>query len=53
MALFAFVVALVNLLTLSWICPYSWITMRNSKWMTRDTQKNDSENICPAPRRIS
>ena len=52
-ALLAFAVGIFNLIALSWICIYSWLTVRNSKWMTRDTQKNDSENICPAPRRIS
>ena len=51
-ALMAFVVGIFNLVALSWICAYSWITMRNSKWMTRNIKKQD-ENICPSPKRIS
>ncbi len=52
-ALLAFAVGIFNLVALSWICIYSWLTVRNSKWMTREVQKSDTENLCSAPRRIS
>ena len=40
-AAWAFVSALFSLLALSWICIYSWITMNNPGWMTRDISKKD------------
>ena len=43
-AFFAFAVALFNLIALSWICIYSWITMRNSKWMTREVKTEAAES---------
>ncbi len=39
----AFFVGIFNLLALSWVCVYSWITMRNSKWMTREIKKETPE----------
>ena len=40
-AAWAFVSALFSLLALSWVCIYSWITMNNPGWMTRDISKKD------------
>ena len=52
-ALLAFAVGVFNLVALSWICIYSWLTVRNSKWMTREVQKSDPDPICSEPRHIS
>lgn len=52
-ALLAFAVGVFNLVALSWICIYSWLTVRNSKWMTREVQKSDPDTICSEPRHIS
>jgi len=52
-ALYAFAVGLFNLLALSWICVYSWFTVRNSRWMTRDLHPGDAAEVCAPPRRIS
>ena len=43
-AVLAFFVGIFNLLALSWICVYSWITMRNSKWMTREVKTEAAES---------
>jgi hypothetical protein len=51
-AVLAFFVGIFNLLALSWVCAYSWITMRNSKWMTREVKKED-EQACPEIQTIS
>ena len=40
-AAWAFVCAIFSLFALSWICIYSWITMSNPGWMTRDITKKD------------
>jgi len=42
-AILAFFVGIFNLAALSWICAYSWITMRNSKWMTREIKTADQK----------
>jgi hyaluronan synthase len=53
-ALLAFAVGVFNLLALSWICAYSWLTVRNSKWMTRDAGKNKvDDGVCSSFPRIS
>ena len=52
-AMLAFVIALFNLAALSWICIYSWITMRNSKWMTREVQTAKKQKITASSPRIS
>jgi len=52
-AVLAFGVGLFNLVALSWICAYSWITMRNSKWMTREVKKENSSGIASSSPRIS
>ena len=51
--LYAFAVGFFNLIALSWICVYSWITVRNSRWMTRDVRRKDDAGVCVSPRRIS
>ena len=51
-ALLAFAVGIFSIVALSWICAYSWFTVRNSKWMTRDVKKDD-EQLCSGVRRIS
>ena len=40
-AAWAFFSAIFSLFALSWICIYSWITMNNPGWMTRDISKKD------------
>ena len=52
-AVLAFFVGIFNLVALSWICVYSWITMRNSKWLTREVKKSGSESIARTSPRIS
>ena len=49
-ALLAFVVGIFSIVALSWVCVYSWITVRNSKWMTRDVKK-EQEQSCSEIRR--
>ena len=49
-AVLAFFVGIFNLLALSWVCAYSWITMRNSKWMTREVKKASDECVQSEPR---
>ena len=51
-AMLAFAVGIFNIIALSWICVYSWFTVRNSKWMTRDVKKSE-EQLCPEARRLS
>jgi len=51
-ALLAFAVGIFSIAALSWITVYSWITVRNSKWMTRDVKKEDGQ-ACPEIRPIS
>ena len=41
-AAWAFVSALFSLIALSWVCIYSWITMNNPGWMTRDISKKEN-----------
>lgn len=52
-AILAFFVGIFNLLALSWVCVYSWITMRNSKWMTRDVKKQSADECIQSEPRIS
>ena len=52
-ATLAFFVGIFNLVALSWICIYSWLTMRNSKWLTRDVKKSDNAQVAPSSPRIS
>ena len=52
-ALWAFAVGIFNLFALSWICAYSWITMRNSKWMTRELRNKEETNHSAATSRLS
>lgn len=52
-SLWAFVYAIFGLLALSWICTYSWITMNNSKWMTRNSKKADTSEVESVSSRIS
>lgn len=52
-ALYAFAVGIFNMFALSWICVYSWITVRNSKWMTREIRAAKTETVYSTPRRIS
>ena len=40
-AAWAFVCALFSLFALSWVCLYSWITMNNPTWMTRNISKDE------------
>lgn len=42
-AAWAFICAFISLFALSWICIYSWITMNNPQWMTRNSKKEDAE----------
>lgn len=39
-AAWAFISALFSLFALSWVCMYSWLTMNNPGWMTRNAAKN-------------
>ena len=52
-ALWAFAVGIFSLFALSWICAYSWITMRNSKWMTRELRNKEETNHSAATSRLS
>ena len=52
-AILAFFVGIFNLAALSWICAYSWITMRNSKWLTREIKKSSAESAAQSEPRIS
>lgn len=49
----AFFFGIFNLAALSWICAYSWLTMRNSTWMTRDVKKNQVDTSAQTSERIS
>ncbi len=53
-AILAFFVGIFNLVALSWICAYSWITMRNSKWMTREIKTGtQNESLVHSEPRMS
>lgn len=52
-ALLAFAVGIFNLLALSWICAYSWLTMRNSQWMTREKRGGRVDGAASSSARIS
>ena len=42
-ALWSFFYAVFSLFALSWICVYSWLTMDNAKWMTREKHSPAAE----------
>lgn len=44
-AAWAFVYAIFSLFALSWVCFYSWITMNNPGWMTRNISKKDKVEV--------
>ena len=44
-AAWAFVCAIISLFALSWVCIYSWITMNNPQWMTRDAGKKENPEV--------
>ena len=44
-AAWAFISAVFSLFALSWVCIYSWITMSNPGWMTRDISKKDDAEV--------
>lgn len=44
-AAWAFISAVFSLFALSWVCIYSWITMNNPGWLTRDISKKDDVEV--------
>ncbi|MCI7644031.1 MAG: glycosyltransferase [Lentisphaeria bacterium] len=43
-SVWAFVYGLYGTFALSWICPYSFFTMRNSKWLTREKKSTPARH---------